>query len=250
MPDTSEGAVTPRRVATTISSLETETASIIENAHERMEHARSVNEKIERAKSETATYVADTERHVQAIRTAASEEAIALTENAMETARATREEAELHASEVRRAADADAVALRHDAREQIAQAKIAIREAEDRVIVAAKEQAETIEADAEIAAGNTITEAREQASMMLDDATQLLETKIAALTEQRNELGRSIEGQRSVLLGQREALTSAIEEMQHVLDDTLGESVVIGLSFDAPSGPQDELVAGMLGNAL
>ena len=53
-----------------------------------------------------------------------------------------------------------------------------------------------------------------------------------------------------MLLGQREALTSAIEEMQHVLDDTLGESVMIDLSSDAPSEQRHEVVAEMLDNAL
>ncbi|GEM_PF-6661604 len=282
------------RAQTALDEARDRAAQILEDAQERMEHARGVNEKIEQMKSETTAYVADAERHVQAIRAAASEEAIALKEEAIETARSTREDAELHASEVRRKADADAVALRNDARDQIAQAKIAIREAEDRVIVAAKERAETIEADAEMAAGNTITEAREQASMMVEDAEQAaerttndameaaherlseaaaagqqivaearersaaeareskaeLETQLLALAEQRETLGRSIDGQRSVILGQREALTSAIEEMQHVLEDTLSDAVLIDLSSDDGSGDRDELVAEMLDNSL
>ena len=110
-------------------------AGIVEEAQARMEHARAVNLKIEQMKTETANYVSEAERHIQQTRDMAADDIARMKDEAVDAARETRDSAEREAVETRRKADADATRVRNEARDQIAQAKLAIREAEDRVIV-------------------------------------------------------------------------------------------------------------------
>ena len=206
---------------------------IVADAQARMDHARSVNEKIEQMKTETARYVDDAKRHVQAMRTKANEESVAMQDAATEAARLIREEAELSAADVRRRADADAISLRHDARNQITQAQEAIRKAEDRLLNEAKTAAAEYVAAAELEAEKTITDARCQGAIMLGDAQQSAErTTTDALVAARAALAEATTTSEEMITTAR---ITAIRESEQIrqqiqqdIDSLTRQQVVLG----------------------
>ena len=236
-----------RRAATALAEARQRAKAIVEEAQGRMEHARSVNEKIEQMKADTVRYVEESSKQIQAMRATADEEALATQEAAVATARATREQAEYDAADIRRRADADATSLRADTRDQIEQAKLAIKEAEQRLLTAAKQRgetitseakqrAETITSEAERLAGRTMTEARERAAQMHEtavakadritsEAERTAQERIDAAAEETKSMMATARTQILVetdrLRDQHQLEIDQMVELKHELDDAL-----------------------------